>query len=160
MTRDELLRILDFSDKTRALAEQRTSLAESDHRWNIITYSMRRHLEGKLLTITSAASASGAPYGTAMRRIGELLDEELLLKRTRSKSGKSFSLHPTKKLIREFESYALQLKAHVGNTFGFIQGETEMEDFFFGASYMAPKILSFPNAMRTGVGYDQTTPAP
>lgn len=156
MTRDELLRILDFSDKTRALAEQRTSLAQTDHRWNIIAYSLRRHLEGKLLTITSAASASGAPYGTAMRRITELIDEELLLKRPRSKSGKSFSLHPTRKLIREFESYALLLKAHVGNTFGFIQGEAEMGDFFFGASYMAPKILSFPNAMRIGVGYDRT----
>ncbi|MCP4306797.1 MAG: ABC transporter substrate-binding protein, partial [bacterium] len=68
MTRDELLRILDFSDMTRALAETRTSLAQADARWNIISYSMRRHLEGKLLTITSAAAASGAPYGTAMRR--------------------------------------------------------------------------------------------
>ncbi|MCP4307696.1 MAG: extracellular solute-binding protein, partial [bacterium] len=156
MTRDELLRILDFSDMTRALAEKRTSLAQADARWNIISYSMRRHLEGKLLTITSAAAASGAPYGTAMRRIGELIDSGLLLKRPRSKSGKSFSLHPTRKLIREFESYALQLKAHVGDTFGFIQDESGMEDFFFGASYMAPKILSFPNAMRTGIGYDRT----
>jgi multiple sugar transport system substrate-binding protein len=95
------------------------------------------------------------PYGTAMRRIGELIEEELLLKRPRSKSGRSFSLHPTRKLIREFESYALLLKAHVGNAFGFTQSGSEIEDFFFGASYMAAKILSFPSAMHTAVGYDR-----
>lgn len=156
MTRDELLRILTFSDTWRSLCEERTSLSGQDARWNIISYAMRRHLEGKMLTVTSAAAASGVPYGTAMRRIGELIDEELLLKRPRSKSGRSFSLHPTRKLIREVESYALLLKSHVGNAFGFTQSGSGIEDFFFGASYMAPKILSFPNAMRTAVGYDRT----
>lgn len=155
MTRDELIRILDFADTSRQICSDRTNLSAPDARWNIVSYSMRRHLEGKLLTITSAASASGVPYGTAMRRITELIDEELLHKRPRSKSGRSFSLHPTRKLIREFESYALQLKAHVGKTFGFIQNDGSTNDFFFGGSYMTAKILSFPNAMRTGVGFDK-----
>lgn len=155
MTREELLRILDFADASRALAEERTNLSAVDARWNIISYSMRRHLEGKLLIITSAASAANVPYGTAMRRIGELIDGGFLLRRPRSKSGKSFSLHPTAKMIQEFESYAVQLKAHVGNTFGFNNGEGAIEDFYFGGSYMAPKILPFPSAMRTGVGYDR-----
>ena len=48
MTRDELLRILDFADTSRNLSEERTSLAQTDARWNIISYAMRRHLEGKL----------------------------------------------------------------------------------------------------------------
>lgn len=157
MTREELIRILDFAEKIRAIGVERTALTQNDARWNILSYAMRRHLEGKLLTITSAASAANAPYGTAMRRITELMDEGFLLKRVRSKSGRSYSLHPTKLLIKEFEAYALQLKAHVGSTFGFTQGEGKMEDFFFGASYMAARILSFPNAMRTGVGVDQTT---
>lgn len=156
MTKEELIRILDFAEKMRAIGVERTSLTQNDARWNILSYAMRRHLEGKLLTTTSAASAANAPYGTAMRRITELMDEGFLLKRVRSKSGRSFSLHPTKLLIKEFEAYALQLKAHVGSTFGFTQGEGKMEDFFFGASYMAARILSFPNAMRTGVGVDKT----
>lgn len=155
MTREELLRILDFVDASRMLAEERTALATVDGRWNIISYSMRRHLEGKLLTITSVASAANIPYGTAMRRISELMEEGFLLKRTRSKTGKSYSLHPTRKLIEEFESFAVQLKSHVGTTFGFNSGESAIEDFYFGGSYMAPKILSFPSAMRTGVGYDR-----
>ena len=155
MTREELLRILRFVDTTRELAEKRTSLSAIDPRWNIVSYAMSRHMEGKLLTVTTLASAAGVPYGTAMRRIGDLIEEGFLLKREKSKSGKSFSLHPTRKLIKEFESFAMQMKAMVGNTFGFSTGEGAIEDFYFGGYYMASRILPYPNAMRTGVGYDR-----
>ncbi len=156
MTRQELLRILSFMDETKLISEKRTALSAVDARWNIISYAMQRHLEGKLLTITSAAMAADVPYGTAMRRVSELLETGFLLKRPRSKSGKSFSLHPTRKLIDEFESFAMQLKTMVGTTFGFDTGDTAMEDFYFGGYYMASRILPYPNAMREGVGYDRT----
>lgn len=156
MTREELLRILNFVDSNREISEKRTPLATVDPRWNIISYAMRRHLEGKLLTVTSAAMAADVPYGTAMRRISELMDEGLLHKRPKSKTGKSFSLHPTRKLIEEFESFALQLKAMVGNTFGFRNGDGEIGDFYFGGYYMASRILPYPSAMRSGVGIDRT----
>lgn len=156
MTREELIRILDFAERMHVIGVEQTALTLNDARWNILSYAMRRHLEGKLLTVTSAAAAANVPYGTSMRRITELMDEGYLLKRVRSKSGRSFSLHPTKRLIKEFEAYALLLKAHVGKTFGFTEGEGKMGDFYFGASYMAARILSFPNAMRTGVGVDKT----
>lgn len=155
MTREELLRVLSFVDKARGISEARTALARTDPRWNIISYAMRRHLEGRLLTITSAASAAGVPYGTAMRRIGDLVDEGYLLRRRRSETSKSFSLHPTRKLIEEYESYALQLKALVGQTFGFSNGEGAIDDFYFGGYYMASRILSYPTAMRAGVGFDR-----
>lgn len=156
MTRQELLRILSFMDETRMIAEKRTELSVTDARWNIISFAMRRHLEGKPLTITSAAMAADVPYGTAMRRVSELVETGFLHKRPRSKTGKSFSLHPTRKLIEEVESFAMQLKAMVGNTFGFANGDGAMEDFYFGGYYMASRILPYPNAMREGVGYDRT----
>ncbi len=155
MTREELLRILTFVEANRDISEKRTSLARVDPRWNIVAYAMRRHLEGKLLTITSAAMAADVPYGTAMRRITELIDEGLLHKRIKSRSGKSFSLHPTRKLILEFESFAMQLKAMVGNTFGFNTGDGEIGDFYFGGYYMASRTLPYPSAMRQGVGLDK-----
>ena len=58
MTREELLRILTFMDTTRDLSGKRTTLAGVDARWNIISFAMRRHMEGKLLTVTSLASAA------------------------------------------------------------------------------------------------------
>ena len=154
MTREELLRILTFVDTTRQLSEKRTDLAVVDARWNIISYAMRRHLEGKLLTMTSAASAADVPYGTAMRRLGELIDAGYLIKRPRSTTGKSFSLHPSRKMIEEVESFALQLKATVGETFGFNTDGGSIEDFYFGGYYMASRILPYPSAMRVGVGYN------
>ncbi|ETX13915.1 ABC transporter substrate-binding protein [Roseivivax halodurans JCM 10272] len=156
MTREELLRILTFVDSNREIAEKRTPLATVDPRWNIVSYAMRRHFEGKLVTVTSAAMAADVPYGTAMRRISELIDEGLLHKRPKSRSGKSFSLHPTRTLIREFESFAMQLKVVVGNTFGFTTTEGEISDFYFGGYYMASRILPYPSAMRVGVGNDRT----
>ena len=156
MTREELIRILSFMDATCRLSQDRTQLAGIDPRWNIISYAMRRHLEGRLMTITSLASAAGVPYGTAMRRVGDLIDEGFLIKRSRSKSGKSFSLHPTRKLIAEFEAFAMQFKAMVGTTFGFTDSQGDMTDFYFGGYYMASRILPYPNAMRSGVGYDRT----
>jgi multiple sugar transport system substrate-binding protein len=63
MTRDEMPRILSFVDKARGIAESRTALSRTDARWNIISYAMQRHLDGRLLTITSAARAAGVPYG-------------------------------------------------------------------------------------------------
>jgi len=153
MTRDELLRILSFAEATREIAEKRAPLATTDPRWNIIGYVMRRHLQGKMVTATSAAMAAEVPYGTALRRIGDLIDEGMLHKRPRSKSGKSFSLHPTRRLIEEFESYAIQMKALVGGTFGFNTGDGELGDFYFGGYYMASRILAYPSPMRQGIGY-------
>ncbi len=156
MTRDEMLRILSFADRMREIGESRTALSRTDPRWNIVSDAMRRHLEGRLTTVTSLASAAGVPYGTAMRRIAELIDEGFLLRRPRSKTGKSFSIHPTRKLIAEYESFAMQLKAMVGQTFGFGDGDGERGGFYFGGSYMASRILSYPNAMRVGIGRDRT----
>ncbi len=157
MTREELMRVLSFASSLRQIAEERTKLASVDARWNIIAYAMERHLEGKLLTVTSLAAAAGVPYGTAMRRIGELIDEGLLLKRPRSKTGKSFSLHPTRALINQFEEFANEFKRTVGQTFGFAEAEEMSADaeFYFGGHYMASRILSFPNAMREGIGRDR-----
>jgi len=156
MTRDELLRILSFADRMREIGERRTALSKTDARWNIVSYAMRRHLEGRLITVTSLASAAGVPYGTAMRRIGELIDEGFLHRRPRSRSGKSFSLHPTRALIVEVESFAMQLKAMVGQTFGIAEGDGEGGAFYFGGSYMASRILSYPGAMRVGIGRETT----
>ncbi|MBV7298342.1 extracellular solute-binding protein [Enterovibrio paralichthyis] len=159
MTREELLRILDFTESTRKLVEDGNNLSLTDARWNIIAFVIRRHFEGKLLTITSIAMASNVPYATAMRRIGELIDEGMLLKRARTRTGKSFSFHPTEKMIAEFEEYAHRLKSLVGHTFGFSQGgyskSREENDYYFGASYMGSRLIPYPSVMEEGIGYDR-----
>lgn len=151
MTREELLRILSFVEDARSISTEHSRLSEVDPRWKITTFTMRRHLEGRLITITSLAAATGAPYGTAMRRISAMIDEGLLMKRSRSRSGKSFSIHPTNQLIREFETYAARVKMLIGKTFGF--SSEDSGGFYFGGSYMAARILPYPSVMPRGLGY-------
>ncbi|WP_020680217.1 extracellular solute-binding protein [Marinobacterium rhizophilum] len=155
MTREELIRVLDFIDTTRKLGDKEVPLTIVDPRWNLISFALRRHYEGKLITNTSLALTAEVPYGTALRRINELLEEGLLLKRARSRTGKSYSLHPTSKLIEIFEKFAFQLKSHIGNTFGFSNDGNAAGDFYFGGSYMTPSILPFPSVMEEGIGYDR-----
>ena len=155
MTQTELLSILEFVEKIQFMAQGKNTLSGVDSRWNIILYAMRRHLEGKILTQTALTMAANVPYGTAIRRINELIDDGYILKRQRSKTGKSFSLHPSKQLIGRFEEYAFQLKSHIGVTFGFNEGGKSLDDFYFGASYMASSTLSFPSALSFGVGFDK-----
>lgn len=153
MTREELLRILSFVESSNTVGTEKSRLSDADPRWNITAFAMRRHLEGKLITITSLAAASGAPYGTAMRRISTMIDEGLLMKRSRSRSGKSFSIHPTNQLIHEFEAYAARVKMLIGKTFGF--SSDDGNGFYFGGSYMAARILPYPSVMRRGLGHGQ-----
>ncbi len=154
MTREELLRILEFSNNLREISDNKTKLSVSDARWNILSYAMERHLEGRMLTVTSAAMASKVPYATAMRRIEELLAEGMLIKRPRSKTGKSYSLHPSKALIAEYETYAVEMKSMVGRTFGTSDEAGGTPDYYFGGSYLNSRILSYPNSMRQPVGFD------
>lgn len=155
MTREELIRILDFVDTAKKLGNKESPLSMVDPRWNLILFALKRHYEGKLITNTALALAADVPYGTAIRRINELLEEELLLKRARSKTGKSYSIHPTTKLIESFEKYAYQIKSHIGNTFGFSSDSRLQGDFYFGGSYMSPSILPSPSVMEEGIGYDR-----
>ncbi|CCO47873.1 Sugar ABC transporter binding protein (Y4oP) [Vibrio nigripulchritudo SOn1] len=152
MTKEELIRILSFVESSRTLTESAHPLSSIDPRWNIVAYCVRRHFEGKLITVTSLAIASNVPYATAMRRINELIDEGMLLKRKKTKTGKSFSIHPTEKMIKQFEAFAFQLKGLVGNTFGF---HSNHRDFYFGGAYMGQRTIPYPSVLKDGLGYDR-----
>ncbi len=57
---------------------------------------IRSHLEAKTVTPTSLIGASGVPYATATRRIGEMIENGLIDQRPRTRSGKSI-LHAPKR---------------------------------------------------------------
>jgi len=140
MTREELLRIIDFVEQSREVADSVEALAAPAPEWRMALFLMRRHLEGKLVTVTSLAAASGAPYGTAMRRIEHLFGQQLILRQPRTGTGRSFSLHPSPRLIEEFRSYAGRMKQLVGRTIG-VTKRGDYDNFYFGASYLAGRII-------------------
>lgn len=147
LTREEMLTFLDFLDEIADEAERGLPLKSPDPYQKIMIYLMRRHLEARLTTVTTLAFASGVPYATAMRRIGEMTAEGLIIQRPRTRTGKSFSLHPSPQLIEAWYDYARRMKRVVGRTMGFTaQGKSD--DYYFGGSYLSARIIPLPSVLK------------
>ncbi len=152
MTRDEQLAIIAFVDALRGQALSGLGLHASDPYWNLTLYLMRRHLEGKAVTVTSLASATLAPYASAMRRIDEMLEAGLIFRRPRTETGRSFSVHPTPELITRFEASMKRVKVLVARTFGRNPDDDADGTFYFGGSYMGVRVVASPGAMKPPIG--------
>lgn len=150
LTREEMLVFLDFLDAIDDEAEKGLPFKSPDPHQKIITYLMRRHLEARLTTVTTLAFAAGVPYATAMRRIGEMIDKGFIIQRPRTKTGKSFSLHPSPQLIEAWTDYARRMKRLVGRTMGL--GDAASDDYYFGGSYLAARIIPLPAVLSRPLG--------
>ena len=95
VTKEEVLSLIDLLERVRVPAERQFGLSEPDPLWNMTVYLMKRHLTGMLVTPTSLAHAADVPYTTALRRIDEMHGKGLLVYRPRTRSGRSFSIHPS-----------------------------------------------------------------
>lgn len=146
LTHEEMLRFLDFLDEIADEAEKGLPLKSPDPYQKIMIYLMRRHLEARLTTITTLAFASGVPYATAMRRITEMVDEGLIVQRPRTRTGKSFSLHPSPQLIEAWYDYARRMKRVLGRTMGF-RNSDKGDDYYFGGSYLSARIIPVPGIL-------------
>jgi multiple sugar transport system substrate-binding protein len=60
---------------------------------------VRSHLDARPATQTSIIARAGVPYATATRRLYDMDSAGLLERRERSRSGRSFSIHPSEKLV-------------------------------------------------------------
>jgi multiple sugar transport system substrate-binding protein len=157
VTKDEMIRIISFIEESRQPAPELGSLQVADPFWRMVLLLIRRHLEGKPVTITSLAASSEVPYGTAMRRIQEMLCQGLIVRRSRTRTGRSFFLHPGQELLEDFEIFALHVKRLVARTFGFGDHlERGTADFYFGGAYMAARVIPAPSIMPNGLSAKDT----
>ena len=136
----EISQLLDFVDRFQHETEISLSVKTGYSELRILTMLMRSHLGGKLCTSSSLASGSGLSYGTAMRALASIEDRGLLSRRPRTATGKSFSLHPTPKLIREWQEFARRSRALFGDLAASESG-TGPSQYYFGASYAGSNIL-------------------
>ncbi|MBJ3778787.1 extracellular solute-binding protein [Acuticoccus sp. 2012] len=143
LTRHEMLRFLDFIEEMQTEAGLVLPHSTPDAYLHITIHLMRNHIEGKLTTISTLAMASRAPYATAVRRIREMEADGLILSRPRTRTGKSFSLHPAPALIEAWQDYAHRIKLVVGRTVGLGEQE-EGADYYFGGSYLKARIIPLP----------------
>jgi multiple sugar transport system substrate-binding protein len=153
VTKEEVLSLIDLLERVRLPAERQFSLIEPDPRWNMTVYLMKRHLTGMLVTPTSLARAADVPYTTALRRVEEMHDSGLLIYRPRTRSGRSFSIHPSQKLIDRTFEYAQGVKAAIAKTLG---QHDDSASFYLGASYLSARIIPAPAVVKQGLGVGKT----
>jgi len=146
MSAEELISLLDLLEQVRVPTERWFGSIQPDAVWNMIVYLMRRHYAGKLVTPTSLARAANVPYATAVRRMNDMLAEGLLIRRPRTKSGRSDSLHPSPELIRRAFACADEVKASIARSLG--RNAEDTSSFYLGASHLSASIIAPPSALR------------
>ena len=111
---------------------------------NMALHLVRSHLEGRVVTASNLVGESGVPYATGMRKLEEMSGAGLVSQRPRSKTGKSFSLHPSPSLIRSCTQLCDRVRRMSMNTFGGARDSTGESEYYFGGSYMPGKALLQP----------------
>lgn len=152
MPADELARILDFVDSLEEETEASLGLKGGNRELRILSQLMRDHIGGRLTTQSSLIAASGVAYGTALRTLQDLAERGYIMKRPRTKTGKTFSLHPSDRLIEHWREYSRRVKAITGGAFGLKSQRRVIDDYYFGASYMCAGVIPRPTALADGIG--------
>jgi multiple sugar transport system substrate-binding protein len=152
---DELSRIIDFVEQLEDETDAALGLHSSGRELRILVYLMRNHIAGRLTTQSSLVAASGLAYGTALRAIQSLVDRGMVMRRPRTRTGKTFSLHPTPALIQQWKVLARRLKGIVGGVFGWSNQKRVTDDYYFGASYMCAQVIPQPSALAESLHLDK-----
>ena len=104
--RDEQVRFVDFVAHLYDGAETLLGHAGNQRAMRLVLHLIASHFDGHLVTSSSLAAASGLSYGTALRTIDDLGDQGLIVRRLRTASGRSQSLHPSAALLARWRHFA------------------------------------------------------
>ena len=141
----ELLSFLeDFSDEL----EGSLDLIVPNAHLRMALHLLHGHFDARIVTPTSLISASRVPYATANRRMREMMDAGLIEQRPRTKTGKSFSLHPSDKLLGQWMQLSGRLRRLAEAHFGGQARAQDTKDYYFAASYSAAQSIP-PLSVRT-----------
>ena len=154
---NELLVFLDYVDEQSAAFEAANRLYAPNVHMRMSVELLRRHFQGKLTQPTLLIDVSGAPYATATRRLNELVDQGLIIRRAKSKSERSFSLHPSDELLSLWAHMAKEHSLLIKETYGSQVEYNKSADRFYGSDYFddrlgAPlNVLSKPLTLSGGL---------
>ena len=113
MTRDQMLAMIELLERMRDLRHLWIEEPAGEPLTDMSLFLMRRHLTGQVTTPTSLAQASGLAYTTATRRVTEMQQKGLLDYRPRTRTGRSFSVHPSPLLIAKMTSLLTSTQAAI-----------------------------------------------
>ena len=153
----EMLRILSFLEDLGDEMEDGLEIFAPNAYLRMALHLLRGHFDAKTVTPTSLIAASQVPYATATRRLREMVEAGLIDQRPRTKSGKSFSLHPSDNLMEKWVRMAERVRRLAATRFGEREKSADAKDYYFGGSYMAAQsipplqVLSEPLRVAGGI---------
>ena len=147
ITPNELTRVIDFLEQVELETEQELGVRRGNQELRMLAFLMRNHLTGRQTTQTTLIQASGLTYGTALRVLEDLVDRGTVIKRPRTKTGRSFSLHPSPDHIKQWKVLSRRIKGIVGGVVGWRKQNKVVDDYYFGSSYMCASVIQAPSAL-------------
>lgn len=142
---DNVRGAIAFLESLSAELETLVELRKPNPYLNIASHLMLAHLEGRTVTPSSAVAAAGVPYATAVRRLAEMSEAGYVDHRPR-KSGKTFTIHPSEKLIARWQQLSDRLPRLVSDHLG-LDGDPLSADYYFQSSYRSTQVIPSPRAL-------------
>ncbi|MBA5800546.1 extracellular solute-binding protein [Rhizobium sophorae] len=140
MNEYEMLRVIDFLEKTRRPFREVVEISDDDAVWRIVTYLIKSHILSQTVSISTLGQESGLPYATSMRLINRLIEAGYIQRIAKGSTGKSFALQPSDGLLRSFQTYARKTKSLLAQTLGLRVGEEE-DEYYFGGTPLGSQII-------------------
>lgn len=140
MNEYEMLRVIEFLERTRRPFQDVVGGFDEDPVWRIVVFLVKSHIHSHTVSISTLGQESGLPYATSMRLINRLIDGGYILRVSKGTTGKSFSLQPSERLLQSFQSYAGKTKSLLAQTLGLRSGEQE-DDYYFGGTPLGSHII-------------------
>ncbi|MFN4160195.1 MAG: extracellular solute-binding protein [Gemmobacter sp.] len=132
--RDEVAGVLDHAPQNPLL--------------NMTAFLISEHLHGRPVTASSLVAAAGVPYATARRRMEEMIASGLVEQRPRTRSGKTFSLHPSSDLLQKWAQFSDRMQRlalqHLGSP---SSDPLKAEEYYFGGSYIPGRAIGPPEVL-------------
>jgi multiple sugar transport system substrate-binding protein len=143
----DLLRIIGFIESFNSEVDAALETNAPNPYMNMALHLIRNHLEGKVVTASALVSTSGVPYATGRRKLDEMLVSGIIEQRPRTKSGKTFSLHPSSDLMTRWGQFSGRVVRLANQSLGNSDSHSPEEDYYFGGSYMSGKTIQPPQVL-------------
>ena len=147
LSHPELHQFLDFIEGMEEETERTLLVKTGSREVRLLIHLVRDHLHGRTTTATSLVNVSGLSYGTALRTIKDCEERGLILRRPRTRTGKSSSLHPTQTLLGRWQELARRTRSILTSSFGEEFSTHKAPSYYFGSSYAAASILPIQAAL-------------
>ncbi|MBV6636534.1 MAG: sugar ABC transporter substrate-binding protein [Mameliella sp.] len=152
----DMLHILAYLEECENERETTIELSAPNPVFRMAMHLIKGHLEARITTPTSLIAAANVPYATANRRLRDMIDAGMIDQRPRTKTGKSFSMHPSEKLLDQWARLSGRVRRLTETYFGSDTSAAEDRDYYFGGSYMTtrsiPPIQVLPEPLKVAGG--------